>query len=84
LLAWLESDSGAGGNIQAKTPSLFAIEVKRGINLVKMIVRADLYLTSTSVVYGERDRLPAGIQLAIAWLCDDFTRTLNFFLVCTN
>jgi hypothetical protein len=81
LLAWLESDSGAGGNIQAKTARLFAIEVKRSINLVKMIVRADLYWPITSVGYGERDRLAAGIQLDIAWLCDDFTRTHNFFLV---
>src|SRR5665213_2088617 len=65
-LAGLEPHRRSGGDIEAKTARLLALESERRIGLVEMIMRADLDRPVAGIGDIERHRRPTGVDLDVA------------------
>src|SRR5579864_7824856 len=72
-LTRLEPGRGARGNVEPETPRLIAVEGKRRVGLVEMIMRADLDRPVTGIGHAESHGHPPRVQLDIASGDEDFT-----------
>src|SRR5690606_19825326 len=72
-LAGLEAYGGTGGDVETHAARHVAVEGKRLVHLVKMIVRADLHRTVTGIGDREDNRLRPGIELDLAFAGEDLT-----------
>src|SRR5207249_2618784 len=79
-LAWLDTDGGAGGQIEAHAIGGSAIEDQRSVHLEKVEVRADLDRPIAGVVHFQRDGGPARIQLNRRIIEQIFARNHGCFL----
>ena len=73
LLAGLEADGRAGGDVEAHALGLLAVEGEGAVGLVEVIVRADLDRPVAGVGDFDEDGLGAGIQLDLAVGGEDFS-----------
>src|SRR5919201_1362490 len=68
LLARLEADGRAGGDVQAHAVGLGAVEVERAVDLEEVEVAADLYGAVARVAHEHDGRPAAGVRLNPAGL----------------
>src|SRR5713101_6748294 len=71
-LTRLEPHRGAGRNVEPHAAGLRAVELQRRIGLEEMIMRADLDRPVPGIGDGELHAGPAGVELDLAVLGDDF------------
>src|SRR5690606_29802044 len=72
-LPGLEAHGRAGGNVQTKPARGFAIERQRVVDLVEVVVRADLNRTIAGIRDYEHDFRAAGVQLDLAVVDEEFS-----------
>src|SRR6185503_11688197 len=65
-LAGLEAHRGARRDVEPAAVGLLAVELERGVGLVKVVMRADLDRAVARVLHRERNRLPALVELDVA------------------
>src|SRR5690348_11907132 len=78
-LARLEAHRRAGGNVEAAAARAVPVEAERGVGLEEMVMRADLDRPVAGIGDLDLDRCPAGIELDLAGLRDDFTGDHRLF-----
>src|SRR5205814_8464846 len=72
LLPRLESHRGSRGDVETKSSRRGTIERQRSVGFREVIMRADLDRPVAGVCNRQADRGPAGIELDLSILCEDF------------